>query len=209
MSNRRCRNGHTRTEQNTVMRNGIRTCMDCQRDSNRKSKVKPTRRVGKRPRSTQSVPGGSKLSTTAAVNLVIFEHLKVSTAARQASAAKAVVANAAWERAKRIVRSRDQERCHKCGRRNSNLDVHHRKPKQMGGADAKTTYGLANLVSLCRDCHSWVHQHPEEAMSVGLLLSQSAEPDREYITSRGQRVALTYLGMIGREGMVNGSQDHD
>lgn len=167
------------------------------------------KRTKARPRAVQNVPGGDRISLAAAVNLVIFEHLKVSTAARQAGKAKKTVADGAWERAKRIVRDRDQSTCQKCRRRKPDLDVHHRKPKQMGGADALTTYGLANLVSLCRNCHSWVHAHPADAMELGLMLSQSADPEKEYVFVGGQRLVLTNLGLVGKEVQFSETQDRE
>lgn len=131
----------------------------------------------------------------AAVGLVVFDHEKVATAARLAGKAKRVVKDAAWEYCKRVVRDRDRSKCQKCFQAGSRLDVHHRKPKQMGGSDSLTEFGLANLISLCRDCHSWVHQHPEAATMMGLLLRQGDDPEQCEITIPGGPVHLTYWGM--------------
>lgn len=183
--------------------------MTCQRDSSRKSTRNTGKRTKARPRAAQSVPGGERISLQAAIGHVVFDHVKVSTAARWAGKAKKSVSDGAWEFAKRVVRGRDKDTCVKCRHRKPSLDVHHRKPKQMGGADALTTYGLANLISLCRNCHSWVHQHPAEAMELGLMLSQSADPEKEYVFVGGQRLVLTNLGLVGKEVQFSETQDRE
>jgi len=43
-------------------------------------------------------------------------------------------------------------------------DPHHVLPRGRGGPDA-----LANLVTLCRGHHDWVHAHPELSKPLGLL----------------------------------------
>ena len=202
-----CKNGHEWSEANTVMRNGIRACLTCQRSKTRKTKVNSGRRTKPRPRATQEVPAGRRVSLHTAIEHVVFEHVKVSTAARWAGKAKKTVADGAWEHVKRIVRERDRDTCQKCGSRRPGLDVHHRKPKQMGGSDSLTTYGLANLISLCRLCHGWVHGHPIEAEELGLMLAQSADPERVYVTVRGRKLALTNAGLVGKGVRFSEAQD--
>ncbi len=47
----------------------------------------------------------------------------------------------------------------------------------MGGtSDPEINYGLANLVSLCRDCHSWIHLHPAESYESGWLVHSWDDP---------------------------------
>lgn len=183
--------------------------MDCQRDSGRKSRVNSGKRTKARPRSTQAVPGGERISLQAAIGHVVFDHEKVSSAARRAGKAKKSVSEGAWEYVKRVVRSRDNSRCQKCQKNLKTPDVHHRKPKQMGGSDSGTTYGLANLVSLCRNCHSWAHENPIAAMDLGLLLSQSVEPEEEPVLVRGRERWFTYLGGVehGRKEATDGSSN--
>lgn len=62
-----------------------------------------------------------------------------------------------WENVRKRVLDRDG-RCLRCGAQAT--DVHHRKPKKMGGTkNQETWFSLANLVSLCRQCHSHVHSY--------------------------------------------------
>lgn len=54
-------------------------------------------------------------------------------------------------------------------------DVHHRKLKGMGGSQ-KLDYP-ANLISLCRTCHSWIHAHPSESYKLGYLVHSWDDPE--------------------------------
>lgn len=177
----------------------MKVCMDCSRDKSRRTKANTGKRTKTRPRAVSNASGGERISLQAAIGHVVFDHVKVSTAARWAGKAKKTVADGAWEYVKRVVKHRDKSKCVLCGRVKNELDVHHRKPKQMGGSDALTTYGLANLVSLCRNHHSWVHAHPADAMELGLLLSQSADPEQEPVLVHGMQLVLTNLGVVGKE----------
>jgi len=47
----------------------------------------------------------------------------------------------------------------------------------MGGTgDEEVAFGLANLVSLCRECHSHVHANPAESYELGWLVHSWDEP---------------------------------
>lgn len=45
------------------------------------------------------------------------------------------------------------------------LDGHERLPRSRGGSP----YDLANVITLCRSHHEWVHGHPREAREFDLL----------------------------------------
>lgn len=63
-----CRNGHERTEANTTFRNGIRTCLDCQREKGRKPMKRAQRPVrSHRPRGRQKRASEVPKKTVAAV----------------------------------------------------------------------------------------------------------------------------------------------
>ena len=68
------------------------------------------------------------------------------------------------------VRERDLFRCARCGSAGS-LHVHHRRRRSQGGPDT-----FANLVTLCADCHSWVHGEPALARAEGWLCSKGTDP---------------------------------
>lgn len=75
---------------------------------------------------------------------------------------------------KYLVIERAGAMCEKCGR--IAVDVHHRKPRRMGGSRDPEINSPANLVLLCRDCHNWVESNRAQAMVEGWLLYASAPP---------------------------------
>lgn len=82
-----------------------------------------------------------------------------------------------WSQARRLVLARDGDKCLRC--LGPAVDVHHRRPKGMGGtSDKSIAFGLANLISLCRECHAWVHEHPEQGYLTGYLLHSWDDPAR-------------------------------
>jgi 5-methylcytosine-specific restriction protein A len=81
-----------------------------------------------------------------------------------------------WQDAKKSVVNRDGGKCLKC--RKVATDVHHRRPRGMGGtSDDHISYGMANLVSLCRTCHDWVHANPWPSYTLGWLVKTGEDPD--------------------------------
>ena len=82
---------------------------------------------------------------------------------------------AAWDKARRLADARDGGKCLRCLA--PAVDVHHRRPKGMGGtSNSYIAFGLANLVSICRECHSWIHAHPEQGYSTGYLVHSWDDP---------------------------------
>lgn len=190
-----CRNGHERTEANTAYRNGIRMCLDCQRRKARAPMKRKTfsaaqnRSQGRQKRSKTEV---HHLSLRDAVRLVLDEFESVSAAARLSGRARKSIADAAWEQVKAQARLRDKNQCVRCRRAGSNLDVHHRLPKGIGGAQSRVAYGMANLVTLCRSCHEWAHAHPVDALRDGFVVARHDEPADVAIVSRGTVLYMNY-----------------
>lgn len=89
-----------------------------------------------------------------------------------------------WDRIKRVVAARDGC-CVRC--RGESVDVHHRKLKGLGGtSDDEVAYGTANLITLCRTCHTYVHGNPTESYKTGYLVHSWDDPELiGVITSRG------------------------
>jgi hypothetical protein len=44
-------------------------------------------------------------------------------------------------------------------------------------------HGLSNLIHLCRDCHRWLHDHPKQARSVGLMIPAAGRVRAEDVPS--------------------------
>lgn len=59
-----------------------------------------------------------------------------------------------WREIKKEVLARDNWQCQECGAKNSELHVHHKVPLSRGGGNTP-----ANLISLCKNCHTESHTH--------------------------------------------------
>ncbi len=69
----------------------------------------------------------------------------------------------------RLVLDRAADQCERCGSL-SPADVHHRRARGMGGTRDPEIHSPANLVVLCRDCHTWVEHNRTEATAHGWLV---------------------------------------
>lgn len=64
--------------------------------------------------------------------------------------------------------------------------IHHRKPRGMGGTRVNDSGCASNLIWLCRECHEWIESHRTEALDNGWLIVRGVE--------RPQTIPLLYLG---------------
>jgi 5-methylcytosine-specific restriction endonuclease McrA len=66
------------------------------------------------------------------------------------------------------VRARVMQRCHsvceRCGVRRAVL-IHHRQRRSQGGGDDED-----NLMALCSQCHSGIHDHPADSYRDGYMI---------------------------------------
>lgn len=86
-----------------------------------------------------------------------------------------------WDKVKQKIAERDQNKCVRCAC--PATDCHHRKPRKMGGTrNNNTVYGYANLISLCRTCHIWVHTHPAGSYQTGFLVRENENPETVPVT---------------------------
>ena len=63
----------------------------------------------------------------------------------------------AYKKLRQQVLRRDGWRCQSCGRM-ANLQIHHKEFRSHSGRDAEE-----NLITLCSQCHSWIHGHTQES----------------------------------------------
>ena len=82
---------------------------------------------------------------------------------RRTGPAKAVV---------EMVLARSGGMCERCG--GNGEQIHHRRPRGMGGTHRQETNMPANLVNLCRECHGWVESHRTQALADGWLIRQAS-----------------------------------
>jgi hypothetical protein len=81
-----------------------------------------------------------------------------------------------WATARKNTLERDGYRCWRCF--GDATDVHHRLRKGMGGtANEKIKFGSANLISLCRYCHSLIHGNPTHSYAHGWLVHSWHDPE--------------------------------
>lgn len=79
------------------------------------------------------------------------------------------------------VHTRSGGMCERCGTQRA-TDVHHRQLRRHGDHEP------ANLVDLCRACHSWAHGNVAEAMTAGFIVHSTSNP---------REIALTHA-WLGR-----------
>lgn len=105
-----------------------------------------------------------------------------------------------------LVAERANFCCEACGRSLYTLEVgwtfphsfHHRRPRGMGGTTRPETNSPANLLLLCgtgtSNCHGWIEANRTWAISLGLLLPQTADPAGTVVELLRGRVTLTDHG---------------
>lgn len=101
---------------------------------------------------------------------------------------------------RQAVLGRDLWACSKCAV-GQDLQIHHRKPRGMGGTRNPAINSPANLIVLCAGCHAWVERNRRYAFAVGLIVAQADDPaDIPVKTWRGLLALAddgTYEIMIG------------
>ena len=84
-----------------------------------------------------------------------------------------------------VVLERCDGLCERCGMALA-TDLHHRRPRGMGGDSRPDTGHAVNALALCRPCHSWVEGNRVEALSAGYLVKKLGNPDDVPVLYRGE-----------------------
>lgn len=88
--------------------------------------------------------------------------------------------------------------CERDGRTDG-LQVHHRRPRGMGGTVDPVASGPANALLLCHICHLWVETNRSAATANGWLVRSGFDPAEVPVrTYEGGWVLLTTDGTYGR-----------
>lgn len=90
-----------------------------------------------------------------------------------------------WQQA---VRDKDAYTCQRCGKVEAYIHAHHVAPRSRR---PDLRLDVSNGKCLCNSCHSWVHEHPKEAVSLGLLSGDSYELARKKL--RGSEHGMAKL----------------
>lgn len=75
---------------------------------------------------------------------------------------------------RQLVMGRAFGRCERCGKATLCGEVHHRRPKGLGGSKLPDRHDVSNLVYLCTPDHRWAHGNPRAAAAVGYLVPRSS-----------------------------------
>lgn len=137
----------------------------------------------------------------AAIGALRRNETTLAAAARGLGVARQVLHWEVWAVTRTDVLARDLSLCVRCGVSPA-ADVHHRLPRGLGGtSDPLCAYGMANLIALCRACHSWCEitgrsTDPGNAYASGWLLRRGDDPEDTPILYRGQWRWLTHDGRV-------------
>jgi 5-methylcytosine-specific restriction enzyme A len=66
--------------------------------------------------------------------------------------------------------------CERCGEWADTIEVHHRRPRGMGGSRATDTNLVTNALALCPACHRHIEDHRDEAHAYGWLVAPGDDP---------------------------------
>lgn len=97
-----------------------------------------------------------------------------------------------------VVEARSGGVCERCGT-NPAVQIHHRRPRSMGGSRRKDTNLPANGLSVCVPCHCAIESDRDEALRHGWLVRQGRDPKLVPVFRRGQWVRLNNEGGYNSE----------
>lgn len=171
-----CRNGHPYDENTPQDKNGVRNCRICYERSWRKSWAKISRAANGLPnrkiKYDQEVVRGVIARIRAA-------ETTIAQGAREIGCNQNYLGRRVWNETKKDVFARDEHTCQRCGTTTGQLDPHHRIARGRGGTTKPdVSFGMANLVTLCRACHDHVEGNPEESFEAGWRIRHGNDPAR-------------------------------
>jgi hypothetical protein len=169
-----CAKRHEYTPDNIKYRKGKRCCRTC---------LEATARRGaeRRTNAYRGLPNRRIKFDQALVREVIAEiraaQCTIAAGSRRIGCHSGYLGRRVWEETKADVIKRDGC-CVVCGRSEGViLDVHHRIARGCGGASRpEIAYGMANLVTLCRQDHEAAEANPDEARATGLRVDRGVDP---------------------------------
>lgn len=94
-----------------------------------------------------------------------------------------------------LVAKRANGFCERCGA-NTPTQIHHRRPRGMGGSKHPDTNTAANALAVCLDCHNQIESDRKDAARYGWLVSQGRNSAEVPVFRRGQWVVLTDSGAV-------------
>jgi len=95
-----------------------------------------------------------------------------------------------------IIEARAKGICERCQFTNVGLQIHHRRPRGMGGSKDPETNRASNGVLLCPRCHEMIERFRREFLYSGWLVLQGKHPAETPIWRNKQWVRLDDDGGI-------------
>lgn len=105
-------------------------------------------------------------------------------------------------RVRNLIMARANAACERCGIPVNVFQLHHRRPRGMGGSKADDTNTAANCVLLCPACHREVESDRVDALRWGWLVRQGCDPAQVPVLRRGAWVWLDGAGNVRQEANV-------
>jgi 5-methylcytosine-specific restriction enzyme A len=99
------------------------------------------------------------------------------------------------QRVRDLIRERAQGVCEYCGVERG-TEIHHRRPRGMGGTAQESSNTASNGLLLCGGCHRWAESHRTDALLMGVLLLQIQNPLKSAVKYRGAYRFLDNLGNL-------------
>lgn len=100
--------------------------------------------------------------------------------------------------------ARDGGRCRRC--HGIGEQIHHRKPRGMGGTRDKGINSPANLILVCQSCHADIESHRLDAYDTGWLVRRVDNPAEKYLVDiTGLTFCLLPDGSVVDDGPIDPS----
>lgn len=80
------------------------------------------------------------------------------------------------EETRSLIRKRANDRCEVCGARTPYHQIHHRRPRGMGGSRDPLAGSAANGLWIHPSCHAKIESNRDEAYEKGYLVHQGHDP---------------------------------
>lgn len=96
---------------------------------------------------------------------------------------------------RKIVVERSGGYCEGCAYHRAD-QIHHRRPRGMGGSSAADTNTASNALALCYGCHEGVESRRQAAEIYGWLVPQGFSPRDRPVLRRGDWVLLDDDGAV-------------
>lgn len=95
-----------------------------------------------------------------------------------------------------VIAARAKGICERCDFTNVGLQIHHRRPRGMGGSKDPETNTAPNGVLVCPRCHSLIESFRDKALWWGWLVRQGHSPSEVPIFYKGVWSLLADDGVV-------------